>query len=99
MPSTMAPVVSVIQSDPKVDSRYLDRISAYASDNHIVDRTITSRRSPTALSVWIDDAIQITLIRESRPAGAMTKERDEAIARRAKIAINRSCDFDFCSTT
>jgi hypothetical protein len=52
----------VIQSDPKVDRRYFDRISALASDDQMVDRTTTSRRSRNALSASADDAIKIALI-------------------------------------
>src|SRR5882757_10719156 len=62
MASARAPVVKVIQSDPKVDSRYFDRISACANDDQIVDRTTTSRRSRSALSASIDDAIRIVPI-------------------------------------
>src|SRR5216683_6646746 len=59
MASTMAPVVIVIQSDPRVDKRYFDRISAEASDDHVIERTKTSRRSRTALSVSIVDFINM----------------------------------------
>src|SRR6185437_15107660 len=62
MASAIAPVVNVIQSDPKVDRRYFDRISAFASDDQIVDRTTTSRRSRNALSEPIDVAIRLILI-------------------------------------
>src|ERR1700687_3608418 len=61
MASARAPVVRLIQSDPKVDRRYLVRISAFASDDKIRDRTMTSLRSRNALSASLDVVFRIVL--------------------------------------